>query len=59
MTLDQIRHELQDRQAMAVARATGLHFQTVRRIRDGGVKNPSMETVKALSDYLEQRRYKA
>lgn len=57
MTVEQIRHELQDRQAMAVARATGLHFNTVRRVRDGA--NPSPETRQALASYLEARRWKA
>lgn len=57
MTVEQIRHELQDRQAMAVARATGLHFNTVRRVRDGA--NPSPETRQALESYLEARRWKA
>lgn len=59
MTLEQIRHELQDRQATAVARATGLHFNTIRRIRDGEVRQPNPETRNAIASYLEARRYKA
>lgn len=59
MTLDEIRHELKDRRATTVARACGIHFQTVRRIRDGIIKNPSPETLTALSSYIESRRYKA
>ncbi len=57
MTLEQIRHELQDRKAMTVARACGIHFQTVRRIRDGVIKNPSPQTLQSLKSYLESRRY--
>ena len=57
MTLEEIRHELTDRKAMAVARATGLHFQTVRRVRDGQTANPSAETIRALTAYIKARRY--
>lgn len=57
MSREQIRHELADRNCMKVARATGLHFQTIRRARDGA--NGMSETTRAtLSQYLEERAFK-
>ena len=53
MTLDQVRRELQDRKLTAVAKATGLHYQTVWRVASGNYEALSYETVKALSDYLQ------
>jgi hypothetical protein len=35
-----------------VAAATGLHYNTVRFIRDSRIVNPSYKVLKALSDYL-------
>ncbi len=57
MSREQIRHELADRNIMKVARATGLHFQTIRRVRDGqsGIAEPTRER---LSAYLEERAFK-
>lgn len=53
MTLDQIRDALKDRRPAMVAQSTGLHVNTVMRIRDGMNTNPSYEVVSALSDYLQ------
>lgn len=53
MTLDQIREALKDRRPLMVAQATGLHPNTVMRIRDGQNTNPSYEVVAALSKYLQ------
>lgn len=52
MTLAEIRAALQDRRVGKVAEATGLHYNTVRDIRDSRTDNPSYATLKALSDYL-------
>lgn len=52
MTLDQIRDALQDRMPSKVADATGLHYNTIRDVRDNPQANPSYETVRKLSDYL-------
>jgi hypothetical protein len=56
MTLEQIRYELQDRRAAIVAKVIGVRVATVIDIREGRVPNPSYETVKKLSDYLEGDR---
>ncbi len=53
MTLDQIRDALKDRRPAMVAQSTGLHVNTVMRIRDGMNTNPTYEVVAALSDYLQ------
>ncbi len=55
MTLEQIRAQLQDRRPYMVAKETGLHFNTVRSIRDDPTANPTYKALKALSDYLEAR----
>lgn len=53
MTLDQIRDALKDRRPAMVAQSTGLHVNTVMRIRDGMNTNPTYEVVTALSKYLQ------
>lgn len=54
MTLDQIRKSLADRSLPIVARMTGIHYNTLRNIRDNRDANPKWRTLKTLSDYLEQ-----
>jgi len=58
LTLDQIRHHLSDRRLSAVAKATGLHYQTVRKVANDRAIAPDYQTVKALSDYIESRMSK-
>ena len=53
LTLEQIRDMMEDRSIGAVARATGLHYNVVYRAVTDRTRNPSYETVKALSDYLQ------
>lgn len=53
LTLEMIRSLLQDRRVPLVAEATGLHYNTIRQIRDTPEANPTYKVVKALSDYLE------
>lgn len=53
LSVNLIRELLQDRNARKVAAATGLHENTVRAIRSGENINPTANTIKALSDYLE------
>ena len=52
LDLPAIQALLADRNAEAVARASGVNAQTVRSIRRDANPNPSWATVKALSDYL-------
>lgn len=55
MTLQEIRGALQDRNLRAVSRTCGLHYNVVYGAAKGLTPNPSYETVKALSDYLEAK----
>jgi hypothetical protein len=52
LTLDQIREALRDRRLAKVAEATGLHYNTIREIRDNPDANPTYKVIRALSDYL-------
>ena len=55
MTLEDIRAALKDRRVDLVAEATGVHYNTVRQIRDNPDANPTWRTMEALSLYLEAR----
>jgi len=53
MTIEAIREALRDRRINMVSRATGLHYNTIKGVRDNADANPSYRVIKALSDYLE------
>lgn len=53
LTLEQIRTALMDRNLSNVARNIGMHYNVVYRAATDRTRNPSYDTVKALSDYLE------
>jgi hypothetical protein len=53
MTIEAIRLALQDRRLSMVSTATGLHYNTIKGVRDNEAANPSYRVIKALSDYLE------
>jgi len=55
LSLETIRKELQDRAPGKVAAAAGLHYNTVRAVRDDPNANPTYRVVVALSEYLEQK----
>ena len=55
LTFQEIRERLQDRRLDAVAEATGLHPNSIARIRDGKNTDPKHSTLAALSAYLEAR----
>lgn len=52
MTLEQIREALSDRRLSLVAELTGIHYNTIREIRDNPDANPTYRVVVTLSDYL-------
>jgi hypothetical protein len=56
MTLEQIRDALSDRMPMKVAEATGVHYNTIRQVRDNPNANPTHKVLLALSTYLESRK---
>ncbi len=53
MTLEAIRMALQDRRLNIVATETGLHYNTLRILRDNPNANPSYKVIKALTEYLQ------
>ena len=55
MTLEQIRNALSDRMPAKVVQATGLHYNTIREVRDNPDANPTYKVMLALSIYLEGR----
>jgi transcriptional regulator with XRE-family HTH domain len=57
MSLEEIRQALQDRRLSMVADATGLHYNTVRAISAGENNNPTHETMRLLSEYLQGRQH--
>lgn len=59
MTLSQIRAQLKDRSPHKVAKATGLHHNTIRDIRDREDANPTWRALVALSEYLESQLIQA
>ena len=54
-TLQQIREALKDRRLSVVSEATGLHYNTLRQLRDDEDHSPSYDTVRKLNEYLEAR----
>ncbi|MFA7166289.1 MAG: hypothetical protein WC124_10700 [Desulfoplanes sp.] len=53
MNLDEIKSALVDRRPGKVAAETGLHYNTIKDVRDNPNTNPTWSTMQALSDYLE------
>lgn len=47
-----IRKALLDRRPGVVAERTGLHVNTIIRIRDGKEENPKVQTLNVLAAYL-------
>lgn len=53
LTLEQIKDLLQDRRPAVVAKATGVHVNTVLSIRDSDDPNPTYKVYAALSNYFD------
>jgi hypothetical protein len=53
MKLEDIRGLLKDRRVSIIAEATGIHFNTIREIRDNENANPTYRVMTKLTDYLE------
>lgn len=53
LELNKIIELLQDRKLSKVAENTGIHYNTLRAIRDQKNINPTYKVVVALSEYLE------
>ena len=56
LTLNETRRLLMDRRLQVVAQATGIHYNTLKKIRDDDQANPTYAVIKLLSDYLEGKQ---
>jgi hypothetical protein len=57
LDLQQIKDKLKERRLPLVARETGLHYNTVRKIAADADVDVSYLTVKRISDYLEGKDF--
>lgn len=55
MTVEAIKQALKDRRISLVSKATGLHYNTLRDIRDNPNADPKASTIKAISEYLAEQ----
>lgn len=55
LTLEEIRTRLRGETITDVSDATGLHYNTVRFIRDGRQDNPTLRVMVALSRYFKEK----
>ena len=55
LTLEEIRTRLRGETITDVSDATGLHYNTVRFIRDGRQDNPTLRVMVALSSYFKEK----
>lgn len=51
-TLEHLRTLLHDRRLLVVAKETGIHYNTLKSIRDDNAANPTYRVVQSLYDYL-------
>jgi DNA-binding phage protein len=53
LDLAEIRQKLADRKLAVVAKATGLTYMTLYRLKEGIERNPTLNTMQKVSDYLK------
>ena len=56
MTVLEIQKALKDRRLKVVSQATGLHVNTIRKVRDGMTTDPRSTSFILLSEYLEANK---
>ena len=54
LTLEDVKAQLSESNLMAVSKAANVHYNTVYKLMNGA--RPYYDTVKALSDYLEDKK---
>ena len=57
MNIEDIKEALKDKRLSVVAEATGLHYNTLREIRDNPEANPTYKVLKLLTNYLTNTAY--
>jgi len=55
VTLEQVVDALRTANLSYLVRVTGLHYNTIRRIKTGENKNPTHHTIQTLSKHLRRR----
>ena len=53
LTPEEIKERMKDRVVGIVAIATGLHVNTIRKLKNGTAVEPSFETIQKVSQYFE------
>lgn len=56
MALEKISKALQDLRLMRVSEKTGIHYNTLKDIRDNPQANPTAKTLMAVTEYLDARQ---
>jgi hypothetical protein len=54
MTLEQLSRHLAGKQLKLVAKKTGLHYNTLRKIRDDPSANPTLNVMATLTDHFRK-----
>ena len=54
MSLTQLSEKLTDAKLKTLAAKTGLHYNTLRKIRDDPNANPTLNVMKALSEFFRK-----
>ena len=57
MNIEDIKESLKDKRLSVISEATGLHYNTLREIRDNPEPNPTYKVLKLVSDYLTNNAY--
>jgi hypothetical protein len=57
MTLEQVVAALQTANLSYLSRVTGLHYNTIRRIKTGDNTNPTMHTLLTLSKHIRRNTH--
>ena len=55
MTLEEISEKLSDRNLTIISERTGIHYNTLRNIKNGENKNPGYLMVVNLSNYFTKK----
>jgi DNA-binding Xre family transcriptional regulator len=55
LNLEEVIEKMKDRKLRVVSEQTGLSYATVWRVATGRIKDVSYETIKKISDYLEEK----
>lgn len=54
MNTDSVARKLKDRRLDVVSKATGIHRNTLAKIRDGIISDPRSSTIAKLREYFEK-----